>query len=217
MDNKTLSAIAGLDPGLTQGAPVKQRNDQVDKNEFIQLLVTQLKYQDPLEPMGNEEFAVQLAQFSQLEQLVSINEKLSANQSGDFSSMASYLGHEVSLNTNTIKVDNGNGGMVGIELAKDAANVQLELVDSSGIVRKTLDLGPMSSGRQSVELKDLELANGDFMVRAKATATTGGDFEPKAFLAGVVSGFVPGPEPSLLVGNYQVLVSDIRSVHAVQS
>ena len=96
--------LAGLDPSLTQGASKKEKNDQVDKNEFITLLVTQLKNQDPLNPMENDEFAVKLAQFSQLEQLVGINEKLDKPTS-DFTSMAAYLGHEVTLNNNTIGLD----------------------------------------------------------------------------------------------------------------
>jgi len=216
MDSKTLSSIAGLDPSLTGGgSSITQSNEQINKNEFIQLLVTQLQHQDPMEPMGNEEFAVQLAQFSQLEQLVGINEKLAGDQSGDFSSMAAYLGHEVTLESNTINVDGGNGGLVALEMGQDAESVQLELLDSSGAVRETIELGPMSRGRESIELANLGLANGDYQIRAKATSSSGEEFEPKAFLAGVVSGFLPGPEPSLLVGNFEVLLSDIRSVHAV--
>ncbi|OON97992.1 MAG: hypothetical protein ATN36_00220 [Epulopiscium sp. Nele67-Bin005] len=42
------------------------------KDEFIQLLVTQLKYQDPFEPMDNTEMVAQLAQFSALEQMMNV-------------------------------------------------------------------------------------------------------------------------------------------------
>jgi flagellar basal-body rod modification protein FlgD len=45
----------------------------VDKNEFLQLLVAQLKNQDPMNPVDNQQFLTQLATFSSLEQLVSIN------------------------------------------------------------------------------------------------------------------------------------------------
>ncbi len=44
------------------------------KDEFLQLLVAQLKNQDPIEPIKNEAFLAQLATFSSLEQLVSIKE-----------------------------------------------------------------------------------------------------------------------------------------------
>jgi flagellar basal-body rod modification protein FlgD len=48
-----------------------------ERDTFLQLLVTQLTYQDPLSPIQNEEFAAQLAQFSALEQLQQINATLS--------------------------------------------------------------------------------------------------------------------------------------------
>jgi flagellar basal-body rod modification protein FlgD len=47
---------------------------KVDESEFLNLLITQLKNQDPLNPADNQQFLAQLAQFSSLEQLTSINQ-----------------------------------------------------------------------------------------------------------------------------------------------
>ena len=55
------------------GATAEQ---QLDKDAFTQLLVTQLRNQDPLSPQSNEELAAQLAQFSSLEQMELVNENL---------------------------------------------------------------------------------------------------------------------------------------------
>lgn len=49
---------------------------KLDKNAFLKMLLTQLENQDPLNPLDNTEFAAQLAQYSSLEQLTSIGEKL---------------------------------------------------------------------------------------------------------------------------------------------
>ncbi|MBN1571468.1 MAG: hypothetical protein JXA73_26770 [Acidobacteria bacterium] len=48
-------------------------SEQIGKSEFLELLVAQLKNQDPMNPISNEQFITQLATFSSLEQLMSIN------------------------------------------------------------------------------------------------------------------------------------------------
>ena len=49
------------------------QSDITGKNEFLQLLVTQLKNQDPLDPVKNQDFVAQLAQFNSLEQMINLN------------------------------------------------------------------------------------------------------------------------------------------------
>ncbi len=58
--------------------PEGSRSTNIDKDAFLTLLVTQLKNQDPTDPQSNEEFIVQLATFSSLEQLTKINEGVTA-------------------------------------------------------------------------------------------------------------------------------------------
>lgn len=64
--------ISGYEAGSTgtPTAPVGRVNRaELDKMDFLQILVTQLRYQDPMKPMDDREFATQLAQFSALEQI----------------------------------------------------------------------------------------------------------------------------------------------------
>ncbi len=56
---------------LTLKEEVKSQSE-LDKDAFIQLLVTQMKYQDPLEPMDNSQMLAQLAQFTALEQMMNV-------------------------------------------------------------------------------------------------------------------------------------------------
>ncbi len=61
------------DPGTAAGLPTP---DQLGKDAFLRLLVSQLKNQDPMEPARNEEMLAQLAQFSSLEQMQELNDNI---------------------------------------------------------------------------------------------------------------------------------------------
>jgi|WetSurMetagenome_2_1015567.scaffolds.fasta_scaffold278189_1 flagellar basal-body rod modification protein FlgD len=62
--------------GSSEAASSSSSLKDVNENAFLQLLVTQLKNQDPLNPMDNQEFLAQLATFNSLEQLISINQNI---------------------------------------------------------------------------------------------------------------------------------------------
>ena len=67
-----ITGISANDP--IYGSAVSE--SQLDKGAFMDLLVTQMKNQDPLEPSKNEEMLAQLAQFSSLEQMEELNENI---------------------------------------------------------------------------------------------------------------------------------------------
>lgn len=66
-----------------------RRNDELDKNAFLMLLITQMKYQDPLNPVEDKEFISQMAQFSALEQMQNLNQTMSNSQT--FSLVGKYV------------------------------------------------------------------------------------------------------------------------------
>lgn len=71
LGSSQLSDIYGV---VEDSSQVAETTSDVDKNDFLKLLVAQLEHQDPLSPMKNEEFIAQLATFSSLEQLIAINQ-----------------------------------------------------------------------------------------------------------------------------------------------
>ena len=73
-----MSLVAPVDNGQVNISETSQETEKktgsaLDKDDFLMLLVTQLKYQDPLEPESNTEYVAQLAQFSSLEQMQNLN------------------------------------------------------------------------------------------------------------------------------------------------
>ena len=73
----------------------KTSNNGMDKDAFLQLLVAQMKYQDPLEPTSNTEYIAQYAQFSQVEQLQNMA------SSTDLARASSLVGKEVYIKMTT--------------------------------------------------------------------------------------------------------------------
>lgn len=86
---------ASLDFGETS-QQIRQQSKELGKDDFLKLLVTQLKYQDPLKPMEDKEFIAQTAQFSALEQMQNINQNFSMfMKMQSVSNAASLIGKEV--------------------------------------------------------------------------------------------------------------------------
>ncbi|NLF25424.1 MAG: hypothetical protein GX589_07170 [Deltaproteobacteria bacterium] len=207
------TAIEGLDPALTSLPEAKKKKaNEIGKDEFLTMLVAQLKHQDPMDPMKNEDFAVNLAQFSQLEQLIAINNKIESQSAAEGGFLASYLGQEIVLDSSTIQVKNGDGGKVAFDLGADAKSVSIDLVDAEGTVRETVNLGAMKAGRQTVSLSELHTQGGEFKVKINALSTGGLALNPQGFAAGIVNGFVPGIEPMLLMDGREVSPGEIKEV-----
>jgi flagellar basal-body rod modification protein FlgD len=70
--------LEGVYADTTSNTNIGQGSKELDRDAFMQLLVTQMQNQDPLEPQGNEEFIAQLASFSSLEQMENMNANLTS-------------------------------------------------------------------------------------------------------------------------------------------
>ncbi len=131
-----------------------QRNErQLGKEEFLKLLTAQLRLQNPLEPINNEQFVAQLAQFSQVEQLVTmknlleqqIQTNLVLSQSITNLSAASLIGKLGTVESARVGW-NGTPTSIGYQLALPAKSVTIRIKDSSGTVVRTLSQGSQPSG-----------------------------------------------------------------------
>ena len=88
----------------TKTTTTKSSSTELDKDAFLQLLVTQMKYQDPLEPTSNTEYIQQYATFSELEQMQNMSQNISLSRASDL------VGKTVIVNTkdssgNTVQVE----------------------------------------------------------------------------------------------------------------
>ena len=92
--------IMGTQAVGTQATETSERGkNTLDKHDFLQLLVTQLRLQNPLDPLSDQEFSTQLAQYSALEEMQNANKSL---QSLLFLNASSLVGKEVELTDGTV-------------------------------------------------------------------------------------------------------------------
>lgn len=119
------------------------------ENRFLKLLTTQLKNQDPLNPLDNAQMTSQLAQISTVSGIEKLNATLQvllqASQDSQTTQAASLVGHGVLVPGNALALANGSA-VGGIELAGAADEVTVTIRDSHGLALRTLSLGAMEAG-----------------------------------------------------------------------
>lgn len=130
--------------------------NKLDKDDYLNLMVTQLKYQDPTKPMENHEMATQLAQFNTVEQLINVNKSLTdmSNQAAqaNVDKLTPYLGKLVEVNGAKLKVGMDQKATQGsLELPAAAGSVSVMIKDGTGTVVRTLGLGEKDMGRHAIE------------------------------------------------------------------
>lgn len=161
-----MSYIDSLNQAATASAQANtskadKGNDIMGKEDFLTLLVAQLKNQDPLNPDDPTEFTAQLAQFSSLEQLFNLNESMdnvaaSVSDSQKLSAL-SMIGKEVTYASGTFNFE-GEPVQIGYSLDGDASDITLSI---------------QQDGKTYATLKGVDLTEGNHFMTWDGTATDG--------------------------------------------
>jgi len=119
-----------IDPVEQAAELTRSQNSTLDKDAFLRLLVTQLQYQDPLNPMDDKEFIAQMAQFTALEQMQNMNATTSKSQA------YSMIGKEIyaeTYNSTTYSVDTVEGYVTAVTIK--SGSPYLLVMDETGAVK----------------------------------------------------------------------------------
>ncbi|RPJ59525.1 MAG: hypothetical protein EHM12_06865 [Dehalococcoidia bacterium] len=126
----------------------------LDKDDFLTLLVTQLQNQDPLNPTDSTEFVSQLAQFSSLEQLTSVNDNLITvqllDQSINNAQAVNFVGKTVKASGSMFELGSGETHEIQYQLGQDAAAVYVSIFNASGETVRKIEMDQLTAGEQSV-------------------------------------------------------------------
>ena len=179
---------ATTNSSLSSATAAATGNQSLGKDAFLQLLVTQLKNQDPLSPQDNGAFVSQLAQFSSLEGINTLNDSVNNISSNYSSSQAlqasSLVGRSIITQTDTALVDTSKSMTGSIAVTAATGNVSVKITDKDGVVVRTLDLGAQSAGSSDF-IWDGKNANGEVAAAGTYTfaATTKNDTGDSVALA----------------------------------
>jgi flagellar basal-body rod modification protein FlgD len=175
--NSTPSAadiFAGIN-GKSSGAAKSATADM--ENRFLTLLVTQIKNQDPLNPLDNAQVTSQLAQINTVNGIEKLNttlgKLLSAYDDSKAMQSASMIGKNVLVPGDDMVASTDGGAIGGVALEADADKVLVKILDSSGKVVQTEDLGAKSAGNfgfvwdgKDADGKEVPAGNYHFTVEA---------------------------------------------------
>ena len=156
------SAKATPLPGQTASTPTAAANAKAATNaplggsemqdRFLKLLVTQMKNQDPLNPLDNAQVTTQLAQISTVGGIDKLNTTLQGLSSSMAASQsmqsASIIGRSVYATGSLLTLADGKASG-GLDLKQDADRVFVQITDVSGALVRTLDLGAAKTGMSS--------------------------------------------------------------------
>lgn len=174
------SAVSPVQSGTASQTAKSSSNSSVSKDEFLKLLTYQLRAQNPMRPYDNQEFAAQLAQFSQLEQLTDIRslleEQVQTNllltQTISNTALPGMLGKTAKATSTTVHFDGSNPAEIAFKNDYPATSGEVLIKDVNGNVirRITLDAESLKRGDHKISW-DGTNTNGDTMGAGDYTVT----------------------------------------------
>jgi flagellar basal-body rod modification protein FlgD len=198
------------------------QSNVLDKDDFLNLLITQLQNQDPLNPTDSTEFTAQLAQFSSLEQLGNVNTNLKRLQhflaSANNSQSVALIGKRITAQGNTIKLVDGKPAGCDFVLDDDAAAVALSIYDASGEFVKALESENLTAGQHTLYWDGRDhngnaAANGNYTFEILAADENGNDINSTTLFTATANSVKFENETTYLIcGDQQIALQDVIRV-----
>ncbi|MBI1938181.1 MAG: flagellar hook capping protein [Ignavibacteriales bacterium] len=193
--------VDGVNSTTNSTSTSTSSSSELGKDDFLKLMIAQLKNQDPLNPLDGSEYAAQLAQFSSLEQLTNLNDymkqsidaSLLLTQSVSNTMATNYIGKEVKLSGEDLTLTGQDSITLGYNMPSAPKTAKINIYDSNGTLVKTISDIPTSVGdnKLSWDLTDNsgnKLKDGDYTFEVEATTVSGEDMTVDVFKYGVIDG-----------------------------
>ncbi len=170
----------------------------LDKNAFLKMLVAQLQNQDPMNPMDGNAMAAQMAQFSSVEQLMNINDGITAQGTQQAAILGAIqtsgamgtIGRDVLATGQDLIVGTGGQTSVNVNVGGVGGSGTLSIFDSTGRQVGTRDLGTLNGGMQQVSVGSAAdgLPDGHYSYQLSVKDASGNDVTVQDYVRGTVDG-----------------------------
>lgn len=194
----------------------------MDSNEFLQLFIAQLQYQDPLSPQDPSEMLNQLSQLTLVEQAyntaTALSNVLAAQNNSLSMSSVSFIGKTVKANGDSIAFDGSSSTALQYNLSSASTATTLTITNSAGDTVRTVSLGAQSTGDNSYtwdgcDDSGTKLSAGAYTFSLSATTASGASVTTKTYTTGVIDGVnLANSDPYLTIGSVSVPLTNVISV-----
>ncbi len=216
-------AVSGVSGSSTSTSNLSRSTIAQNFDTFLSILTTQLRNQNPLDPLDTNQFTQQLVQFTGVEQQLKTNDFLEAlllnTQTTARSDAVSYIGKEVEASGQTAELKDG-GAFWTYNAAANVANATVTIKDAKGSIVYT-ETGSLNAGAGSF-LWDGKGSDGNirpdgvYTIEIKGTNLSGNTVAVSTNSVGVVTAIdFSGKEPILTVGKNKILLKDVTNVRLV--
>jgi flagellar basal-body rod modification protein FlgD len=217
----TVSSATSASTSTTASTSSTSSSTSISSTDFLNLLVSELQNQDPLNATSTTDFINQLTSYANFNQQQSINSSLTS-LAGSFSSLVTlnsvnYIGHTVEAKTDTATLTNGSATF-GYSLSSAASNVAISVKDSSGnTVWSGSGTGNSGSNSFSWDGKTSDGSQlsdgGQYTISVTATDSAGNSVFNYSTITGTVTGIDASTStPALLVNGVSVSAANIIGV-----
>lgn len=215
--------VSSLDAARSDAqATAKVGNKALGRDDFMKLLIAQLKNQDPNQPLDTKELVTQLSQLTSVEQLVAIGDKLSgleaatngmaANQS------SSLIGRKIEGPANYARLDSTGTAGTTVNLAQDADKVTVSVRNEAGRVVAKVDAGSLKQGARPITWDGYQddksrAPSGTYTFEIDARDKNNVPIEADMNVTGIVTAVsYENGYPELLLGTTRVRLSNVSSI-----
>ncbi len=215
-----IDQISGI-PQVEEQSLYTEKTDSLGRDEFLKLFLTQMNYQDPLNPMDSQEFSAQLAQFSTLEQLFNVNENLESisvtqSQSSQYQAL-NFIGKDVVAQGDIVTLKEGQEASGGFSLSA-MADCTVCITNAEGIPVGQISLGVLEPGQHSFDWDGKDpygvlQSPGTYRFGIEAVGAGGQARPVEPLITGTVSRVNLESEPPILyVGDLPLSLSQIVDI-----